>query len=90
MTKKKRPAICDYLGGPGKKTPLGVKIPPLTKKEIEIGRSLDKKAKALLAGKISQKDSDEFFSNLDKVIYSLTKYYIYKNKESKNGKNFKM
>ena len=45
---KKRPKICDYMGPPGGKTPLGTKIPPLTEKELKIGKSLEKKARKLL------------------------------------------
>ena len=43
-----KPKICDYLGPPGGRTPLGTKIPKLTVKERQIGRGLVKKAKALL------------------------------------------
>jgi hypothetical protein len=45
---KKRPKICDYMGPPGGKTPLGVKVPPLSKKELKIGKSLEKRARELL------------------------------------------
>ena len=45
---KKRPKIRDYMGPPGRKTPLGTKIPPLSKKERQIGINLEKKARKLL------------------------------------------
>jgi len=45
---KKRPKILDYMGPPGWVTPLGQKIPPLTEKEKQMGRSLEKRARKLL------------------------------------------
>jgi len=45
---KIRPKSADYMGPPGGKTPLGVKIPQLSKKEKQIGKSLESKARKLL------------------------------------------
>ena len=48
MPSDHRPKSADYMGPPGGKTPLGVKIPPLSKKEIQIGKSLEPTARELL------------------------------------------
>ena len=45
---KKRPKSADYIGPPGGKTPLGTKIPPLSKTEKQIGISLELKASELI------------------------------------------
>lgn len=45
---KKRPKSVDYLAATGKKTPLGKMSPPLSKKEIKVGLSLEQKVKKIL------------------------------------------
>ena len=48
ISSKGRPKSADSMGPPGGKTPLGVKIPPLSKKERQIGKSLEPTARELL------------------------------------------